>query len=208
MTGFFQTAAMLAAVAVPTIGAAHPHVFVDTALHVMTDDAGHITGVEVHWSYDELYSLLVLEDMELDGDYDGKLTEAELQALDGFDMQWIEGFEGDLYARNGAAPVALGAPQGRGTSFENGKITTRHFRAIEGGGDELILRAYDPTFYTAYDLTGGVHAPEGCEVRIDRPDMDAAYAAVDEALKDMPPDPDDDPEVGDLFADTVRVTCE
>lgn len=208
MTGFFQTAAMLAAVAVPTIGAAHPHVFVDTALHVMTDDAGHITGVEVHWSYDELYSLLVLEDMELDGDYDGKLTEAELQALDGFDLQWIEGFEGDLYARNGAAPVTLGAPQGRGTSFENGKITSRHFRAIEGGGAELILRAYDPTFYTAYDLTGGVHAPGTCEVRIDRPDMDAAYAAVDEALKDMPPDPDDYPEVGDLFADTVRVTCE
>ena len=92
--------------------------------------------------------------------------------------------------------------------LEIGTRLPEDFRAIEGGGDELILRAYDPTFYTAYDLTGGVHTPEGCDVRIDRPDLDAAYAAVDAALKDMPPDPDDYPEVGDLFADTVRVTCE
>lgn len=208
MARFFHITAFLTAAFSPTIGAAHPHIFVDTALHVVTDDTGRISGVEVHWSYDELYSLLVLEDMELDGDYDGKLTEAELQALDGFDLQWVEGFAGDLYATVGGEGVTLGAPEGRGTSFENGKITTRHFRPVSGGGAELILRAYDPTFYTAYDLTGGVHAPEGCDVRIEKPDLDAAYAAVEAALEDMPPDPDDYPEVGDLFADTVRVTCE
>ncbi len=191
----------------PAAGA-HPHIFVDTALRLVTDEAGQITGVEVSWTYDELYSLLVLEDMELDDDYDGVLTEAELKTLHGFDMNWVAGFAGDLYASDGADDLALGPPQPRDTAFEDGKIVTRHYRALEAGPVPTItLRAYDPTFYTAYDLTGGVHAPEGCNVAIDRPDLDAAYAVVEEKLKDLPPDPDDYPAVGDLFADTVRVTC-
>ena len=186
---------------------AHPHIFVDTALQVVTDDSGRIVGVEITWTYDELFSLLVLEDMELDSDYDGELTEAELQQLQGFDMNWIEGYPGDLYALRDGTLLQLGPPQPRGTEFAGGKITSRHFRTIDQPGTFVTLRAYDPTFYTAYDLTGGVHAPDGCNVAIDKPDLDAAYAQVEEKLKDMPPDPDDYPEVGDLFADTVRVTC-
>jgi ABC-type uncharacterized transport system substrate-binding protein len=162
----------------------------------------------VHWSYDELYSLLVLEDMELDDDYDGVLTEAEVQALHGFDMNWVEGFAGDLYATRGGDALQLGPPQPRATSFDNGKITTRHFRALSDGATQRVtLRAYDPSFYTAYDLTGGVHAPAGCTVTIEKPDLDAAYAKVEKKLEGMPPDPEDYPAVGDLFADTVVVTC-
>ncbi|MCM2563843.1 DUF1007 family protein [Lutimaribacter sp. EGI FJ00015] len=187
---------------------AHPHVFVDTALHIVTDDAGRITGVEVHWAYDELYSLLVLEDMALDDDYDGVLTEAELEALHGFDMNWVEGFAGDLYASRSGGALVLGPPQPRGTEFADGKIVTRHYRPLaDGTAQSVTLRAYDPTFYTAYDLTGGVHAPEGCEVAIEKPDLDSAYAEVEDQLEDLPPDPEDYPAVGDLFADTVVVSC-
>lgn len=202
-----RSAAALALALLPGLAPAHPHIFVDTTLRLVTDDSGQITGVEVVWTYDELFSLLILEDMGLDTDYDGVLTSPELEQLQGFDMNWIEGYHGDLFASRDGADLSLGPPQPRSTAFDDGKITSVHFRTIAAPGEKVTLRAYDPTFYTAYDLTGGVAAPEGCEVRINRPDLDAAYAAVEEELKDMPPDPEDYPPVGDLFADTVVVTC-
>lgn len=193
--------------------AAHPHVFIDTELVVLGNADGAIIGVEVAWTYDELTSLLVLEDMGLDRDYDGVLTEAELAQLDGFDHKWIEGYAGDLYASSQGAPLDLGPPEGRGVSVADGKITSRHFRAlttteVAARAAPVILKAFDPTYYTAYDLQGRVTAPEGCAVTITPADLDRAFTLVEEALYVNPPRDDDEfPEVGEAFADTVVVAC-
>lgn len=187
---------------------AHPHVFVDTGLRLVANEAGQITGVEVTWVYDDLYSLLLLEDMQLDGDYDGKLTAEELSKLHGFDMQWVKGYVGDLYAQQpGGAALALSAPQPLSTGFDQGRITTRHLRRFSAPVDSVALRAFDPTYYTAYDLTGGVIAPEGCNVQIAKADLEAARAQEKAALAQLPPDPDDYPEIGEAFADRVQITC-
>lgn len=188
---------------------AHPHVFVDLSLTLRTNDAGQVTEVEVTWAYDELYSLLILEDMGLDPDADGVLTEAELQAVKGFDLNWVEGFEGDLYAvgANGE-PLRLEAPVATQTVLENGMLVSGHVRRFSEPVSALTLRAYDPTFYTAYDLQGRVTAPEGCMVGIEAADLDKAYTLVEEALYKNPPKSDDEyPEVGEAFADVVRVEC-
>jgi ABC-type uncharacterized transport system substrate-binding protein len=187
---------------------AHPHVFVETGLKLVADDTGRLVGVEVSWSYDDFYSLLLLEDMGLDPDGDGVLSADELAKLDGFDLQWIEGYLGDLYLTANDAPIALGRPQGRGTNVVAGRIVTRHFRAFAPQEGEVIVKAYDPTFYTAYDLNGGVTVPEGCTLSIQPADLDRAYTMVEEALYKNPAMPDDEyPEVGEAFADTVEVAC-
>jgi ABC-type uncharacterized transport system substrate-binding protein len=204
---FVRPALISAALCLPPMAQAHPHIFVDTALRVLTDDQGRATGVEVTWVYDELYSLLILEDMGLDGDYDGVLSEGELAKLHRFDMNWDEGFAGDLYATGDSGPVALGAPQPVETRFEDAKIVTRHIRQFAGPQDAVVLRAYDPTFYTAYDLTRGVQAPKGCTVHTQTADLDAAYARVARMMEQKGYAEDDYPAVGDAFADTVTVTC-
>ena len=188
---------------------AHPHVFVDISMTLRTNDAGQVTEVEVTWAYDELYSLLILEDMGLDPDADGVLTEAELQTVKGFDLNWIEGFQGDLYAVGPSGDVlVLGAPVGTQTVLENGMLVSGHVRRFVEPVSALTLRAYDPTFYTAYDLQGRVTAPEGCTVGIEAADLDKAYTLVEEALYKNPPKNDDEyPEVGEAFADVVRVEC-
>ena len=77
----------------------------------------------------------------------------------------------------------------------------------------LILRAYDPTYYTAYDLIGPIRIEgrDDCEASIIRADLDAAYTLVEELLYGRPASdvgPDEYfPEVGQAFADTVTVTC-
>lgn len=186
---------------------AHPHIFVATSLSIVTDDQGRAAGVEVQWSYDDLYSLLVLEDMELDSDYDGILTPDEQAKLAGFDMNWIEGYEGDLYATGPDGAIRLSAPEPLDTRFADGKITTRHLRWFDRPQARLVLKAYDPTFYTAYDMTGGVNAPKECQTALTVADEDAAFALVDSMMKQGDYSEDDYPEVGEAFADTITVTC-
>ena len=201
--------ALCFALLAPAPLAAHPHVYIDTALTLVADAAGRVSGIEVSWTYDEFYTLLLLEDMGLDPDGDGVLTPAELDQLSGFDQKWIEGFQGDTYIWQGDQALALSAPENRGTSFDNGKITSRHFRTIDAPPGEVRIKAFDPTFYSAYDLSGRVTVPQNCKLDIKAADLDAAYTLVEEALYVNPPKEDDDyPEVGEAFADEVRVACE
>ena len=188
---------------------AHPHVFVETGLRLVASESGAIQGVEVTWRYDELYSLLVLEDMELDSDFDGQLTMPELERLNGFDLQWVDGFEGDLYAQSAAGRLKLGAPQNRGTSFMAGQIISRHYRSLESADAALSLKAFDPTYYTAYDLGLGIDLPVGCKAEVVKADVSAATQMVMDLMGDSVDDPEADyPEVGEAFADEIVVTCD
>ena len=94
----------------PIPAMAHPHVFIDTGLEFIVDEAGQLTHVRVTWAYDEFYSLLVLEDMRLDQDADGILSDGEKQVLSGFDAEWVEGYNGDLAIFSDGSPVKLSGP--------------------------------------------------------------------------------------------------
>ncbi|WP_317625022.1 DUF1007 family protein [Rhodalgimonas zhirmunskyi] len=210
----FKTALLALAILPFVAGAAlaHPHIFIITGLGFETDAAGRLTAVSVSWEYDELYSLLVTEDMELDDDYDGKLTPEELARLNGFDQNWDAGFAGDLYIEDAAGQkLRLGGPENLGTSFEDGKITTRHRRGIEGAAatGPWRVKAYDPSYYTAYEL-GRITLPEGCESRLIAVNLTAAQEALQAELAKIPADvvEMDYPPVGEEFADTLEVSCQ
>lgn len=198
----------LSAAAAPAL--AHPHIFVDTGLALTLDEAGRVTQVEVTWKYDDLYSLLIMQDRGLDEDADGALTEAELAQIDGWDMNWIEGYEGDLYLETpGGVPVALDAPQPLSTDVEDGRLISRHIRPLAEpvAADGLALRAFDPEFYTAYDLTLGVTVGNACTATVTPPDQDAAYREAREIMSDFPEDAVGVPMLGHVFAETVSITC-
>ncbi|WP_299207255.1 DUF1007 family protein [uncultured Tateyamaria sp.] len=207
----FRRSLAVAAALVLSANAAstHPHVFVDTKLKVVVSADGTLEGVEVHWTYDEFYSLLLMADLGLDPDGDAELTDAELARLNGFDLQWIEGFEGDSYATRNGTSVALGKPSGRGVSVSDGRITSAHFRPARGPAEGVILKAYDPTFYTAYHLIGPVAMDGPCTATIQPADLDAAYTLVEELLYATPTAQAEEsyPEVGESFADTVTLSC-
>ena len=210
MPALRHTLSALCLMAVPMIGQAHPHVFIDTGLHAVVDTDGTFKGLEVRWAYDDFYSLLIFADMGLDPDGNGVLTPEEINQLDGFDLQWIEGYEGDSYATSNGAPIALGPPQSRGVTVENGRIITTHFRAADAPAAGLQIKAFDPTFYTAYALVGQVLVDGPCTSHIEPADLDAAYTRLEELLYATPEAEATDyyPEVGESFADTVMLSCE
>ena len=194
----------------PALGRAHPHVFIDVALQIEVEADGTFSGIVVEWRYDSFYSLLVLEEGGYDPDMDGEVTEAARAALDGFDLNWVEGFEGDLYVTRDGMPVVLGAPVSRGLSVEDGQIVSRHLRPLSGPADDVLVEAYDPTFYTAYDLGDRVSVTGTvCDAEITPVNLDKAYAALEELLFAKPQFELEDnfPEVGRSFADKVRISC-
>lgn len=195
---------------------AHPHVFIDTRVEVLLNDRNEATGLRISWTYDDLYSLYIVGDMGLDPDWDGKLTAEEEAALKGFDMEWIEGFEGDTYALMAEKPLALSGPRDWTAGYAEGKITSTHVRdfaaPVPVGTVPLVIQVYDPGYYTAYSVLSdvGLAGGTGCTAQVFEPDLDAADAALQEALKEYTPDVDleaEFPAIGANFADEVRVTC-
>lgn len=195
--------------------AAHPHIFVDAALYPAFDAAGQLAAVRVVWMYDEAYSALIFEDYGLDADGDGKLTEAEREALTGFDMNWIDGFNGDLVATRGTAVLGLGGPEEATLDVMGGQIVTTHLRRFDTpvpaqGG--VSFSVYDASFYTAYTLSLGarVEGRDDCRTEIVMPDAEAAYAILHEALAafdDIALAEGDFPAVGAAFAHDLHLTC-
>lgn len=199
------------------IAFAHPHVFIDTGIHAIFDDEGRVAAIRVVWTYDDLFSLLVLEDLKLDHDYDGKLTEAEETKLSGFDMNWIEGYAGDTYALFDDEQIELSRPIEYTATLSDGRIVTTHIRTLENRVEPieipLIVQTYDPEFYTAYHLTlpTRIEGRSGCHGQVFVPDLDKANQILLDALAEVGADENIEevgfPAVGADFAEEVRITC-
>ena len=195
---------------------AHPHVFIDTGLEFIVDDGGQLTHVRVTWAYDEFYSLLVLEDQKLDQDGDGRLTPSEQLFLAGFDAEWVDDYNGDLVLFADGAPVQLSGPMLPTATTEDGRIVTSHLRAVTDGAvpaSALLAKAYDETYYTAYEISRPViiSGPDACKIDRVEPDIDGQLAQMQAFLRTLDADYDleenDIPLVGENFATEIRVSC-
>ncbi len=193
---------------------AHPHIFIDAGLILTRDAAGRVVSVDVTWRYDELYSLLILEDYGLDPDYDLVLTDAEVSETLGFDLNWGAGFEGGLVLSQGGTPLVLGAPEPVSlTLLPSGQLQSTHRRAVTGASPgPLTTQIYDPDFYIAFEmiLESAVADEPECQLDLVRADLDAAYAVLEAALVEIGgavAAEDNFPAVGAHFADRVEVRC-
>ncbi|WP_208352213.1 DUF1007 family protein [Pseudaestuariivita rosea] len=201
---------LMFSLSLPVSAMAHPHVFVETRLGLIYNDAGQLEAVRVGWVYDEFYSLLIMEEMRLDPDYDGVLTDDELTQLKGFDLNWIEGFEGDLYIDG----VEFAGPVADDIALEDGRIVSTHVRPLAkplSADQSVTIKAFDPTYYTAYEVAGDipVEGRQDCAPRLQKADIAAATDLLEELLFAAPQSELEEnfPAVGEAFADSVTVKC-
>ncbi|MBK0328579.1 DUF1007 family protein [Rhodobacteraceae bacterium F11138] len=197
--------------------AAHPHIFIEAGFDIQTDGAGRLTHVRVTWIYDEYYSLLITEDLRLDQDFDGELTDAETERLTGFDMRWVDGFNGDLVATLDGEPLALSGPTEATAELRDGRIITTHLRSVTGTpsltGHVLSLKPYDETYYTAYEVTQPVTmtGKSVCMLEQIPPNIDEQLARMQQMLLSIDANADleenDIPMMGAEFATEIRVSC-
>lgn len=196
---------------------AHPHIFVDVGLEGIVDSKGRLTQIKVTWAYDALFSLLVTEDKGLDPDGDAVLTPQEEAKLAGFDAQWVPGYNGDLVAELNGKALTLSGPIDPTAVMREGRIVTTHLRDVTGtpsvAGKVLTFAPFDPSYYTAYDVTMGVamRGIEGCEINKEEPNLDNEMQKLQAELAQLGQDQDSFelgfPEVGASFATRVVITC-
>jgi ABC-type uncharacterized transport system substrate-binding protein len=200
----------------PLPALAHPHVFIDATVEVMFDEAGLATGLRIGWTYDDFFSMMIIEDRALDPDYDAVLTPEAVAALSGFDMQWDPDFPGDTYAFLQDRALPLQRPTDWSADYADGKITSTHVRRFEApvpvADQPLVVKVYDPGFYTAYAVVGtpAIIGRDDCAVEVFTPDTDAADEALLALLAQMPTTADIEvayPEVGASYAQDIRITC-
>jgi ABC-type uncharacterized transport system substrate-binding protein len=211
-----QLVMMVGLALVPFTATAHPHVFIDATVEVMFDPQGQAEAVRIGWTYDEIFSMLIVEDRELDPDFDAVLTPEAEAALAGFDMQWDPGFPGDTYVLMDGAEQALGRPEGWTASYDGGKITSTHVRRfttpVTVANVPLIVQVYDPGFYTAYGIVGEttLTGRDDCAAQVFEPDRGAADEALLAALAEVAADEDIElayPNIGAAYAEEARITC-
>ncbi len=196
---------------------AHPHVFVDARIKAIFDAEGRVDALEVTWTYDDFYSLMILAERGLDEDADGQLTEAETASLHGFDMNWSVGFAGDTHVLLDGQPIEITGPSEPTAGVEGGYIISTHIRhlvtPVRPEGDvPLIIQSYDPDYYIAYTVTDGTMQGEGpdCTASVHGFDPAMADAALTQASQEYAASTDPNlpfPKIGAAYSDEVRVAC-
>ncbi|MGR3623754.1 DUF1007 family protein [Pseudophaeobacter sp.] len=215
----FFPMAWLAGTLIPTVVQPHPHVFVDAGFFLKFDAADQLVEIKVTWQYDEFYSLLITEDLQLDRDGDGVLTPAEGVLLTGFDTNWDEGFNGDLELRVDGDLVPLSGPQQATTELRQGRIVSTHVRQlvqpIAKQDGPFSLKAFDPSYYTAYEIKLPVTLSPGlqgqCMLERIEPDIVGGLAQMQAQLLRIDAGADleenDIPLMGGAFATEILISC-
>jgi polyphosphate kinase len=202
---------------VPQAALAHPHVYIDTGVEFLFDDQGRVEALRITWTYDELFSLMVVEDLGVDPDYDGKVDDAGRNKLNGFDMDWDPDFVGDTYVLASDAPVLLERPSDWTADYTNGKLVSTHVRRFAEPVDPVekavVVEAYDPGFYTAYTIVGQpvLTGRTDCTAQVFEPDLTAADEQLKQALAEYDATVDlemEFPAIGAAYSDEIRLTCE
>ncbi len=210
--------ALALSVALPGAAVAHPHVFIDAAFEFVFDDAGDLAAVRIDWAYDEFYSLMLIEENGLDADGNGLPEQAALDGYAGHDVDWAAGFPGDFVLEIGGEAVILDGPVEHQARFEQGRLVTSHTRPLAApldlSGQAITARAYDPTYFVAYDVPVDptIIGRDGCVLQRDVADRGEAEAEYGEKLAaiDATADPFAEielPDIGVLFADSFVLTC-
>lgn len=138
---------------VPALGAyAHPHVFISSRVAV-DFDADSLSRVSVEWTFDELFSQMILADFH--ANKDGSFAEAEAAALKKGAFDNLRNYHYFLAFYVGGKHIALPPIEEFNPSVRDGKLVYAFSLpfAIPIGDTAIELRItiYDDTYYTAFD---------------------------------------------------------
>ncbi len=199
----------------PSIADAHPHIFVRATVSVTLDAEGALTAVRLVWEYDDLFSLLLTTDLDIDMDGDLVLTPEESEILTAAVLDWPLDFTGDLTVlRSDGSEAVLGPREGASAAMTDGIVFESHLRSpVVPVAAPFAVQVFDPYYYVAYEIADDitVDGPEGCRATLQKADYEAASSLVQTLLGGRDPGDvgvdEEFPAVGAAFTDTVNVTC-
>ena len=196
---------------------AHPHVWIEMQSDVVFTEDGLIKGVNLEWTFDDAYTQMALDGLDLDGD--GTYSQGELAPLTKENIASLKGYEYFAVTRANGEQQKIGEVTDFGQIWSNNKLTL-HLQVplekpIDPKKDEFVFKVYDPEFYIAIDyvkddpvdVVGKM--PESCKLVV-KPvptdaELDQTRTMLSEKGKDWKPEVSED--FGALFAQAVSIAC-
>jgi ABC-type uncharacterized transport system substrate-binding protein len=207
----------LAASAAPA--ASHPHAWVQMKTSIVFNDKGLIAGLGQFWVFDEAYTQVALEG--LDVDKDGTYSDSELGPLTKVNMQSIADYHYfTVMELNGERQLFDSVDATRAKQvYVNGRLAL-HFTVplktpINPRTGAFAAKVYDPDYYIAFEYVDGDpimmtgKPPEGCKPDLrslpTEEDLEKTRDYLATKGQDWKPPPEE--EFGAMFARELKVTC-
>jgi ABC-type uncharacterized transport system substrate-binding protein len=151
---------------------AHPHVWVTSKTEVVYEQ-GRIAALQHHWTFDEFYTAMAIQGLDLNND--GVYSREELAELAKVNMDGLKEFEFFSFAKLADKKLDFAPPTDPWLEHKDG-ILTLHFRLplkepLAPSADGFAFATYDPSFFIAFELAKGdaitlAGAPAGCKVTV------------------------------------------
>ena len=212
-TGFARCALAAACVtALASPATAHPHVFAEARLDVVSDGKT-VTALRHVWRFDEYFSATV--SLEFDRNGDGKLDTAETAEVgDTIKLSTAEfNFFNNVFS--GGTEIAMQVPGDLMIDFVDGQMIVI-FETTPASpiplDKSMSFGIFDPTFYTSIEFPNDSDLtlegfPKGCNPSVIRPDPDEVLAQNQATLTEQFfADPAQN-DVSRMFATRLEVSC-
>jgi ABC-type uncharacterized transport system substrate-binding protein len=196
---------------------AHPHVWIGMQSDVMFTDDGLIKGIDLEWTFDDGYTQMALDGLDVDGD--GTFSQNELAPLTKENIESLKDYEYFTVMRVNGEQQKIGEVTDFGQIWSNNKLTL-HFQVplekpVDPKKDEFVVKVYDPDFFIAIDyvekdpvdVVGKM--PESCKLVVKPVPTDAELDQTRIMLSTKGTDwkPEVSEDFGAMFAQAVSIAC-
>ncbi len=129
---------------------AHPHVFIAQKTTVAFDANG-LAGFRIHWTFDDMFSVMIQEDF--DQNHDGRLSKEEVAVIKEKAFGYTAEHNYFIHIRIDGTPFDVKYVTQFNAKLDNGKLSYDFFIPchVKGvsGTKSIILSPYDEGYYSA-----------------------------------------------------------
>lgn len=210
LSALFAAAAAL----MPSMAHAHPHIFAEARLEIVSDDKNEISELRNVWRFDDLFTASVV--MDFDKNSNAQLDPDELQEIGQTVLDLLQEYNYYTTIFDNGKSIKVNKPDGIVADYKDGQLllmfAVKPAETIPLKG-KLSFGVYDPTMYTAIDFpTDDDLAPVGdqinaCEHKVIRPDPDEVLAENKANLTDAFFNDPTGTDMSKMFATRIEFQC-
>lgn len=199
---------------IPSLAEAHPHVFAEARLEVISDDQGNISELRNVWRFDEVFSSSVL--MDFDKNKNLKLDPDEAATVGQTVKDSLADYGYYMNINADGKEVKVAPPETLNVLYKDGKLLmffiVKPTEPLPAKG-KIMLGVWDPTFYTSIDFARDEDmATEGkslaaCKRSVIRPDPDEVLQKNQDKLTAAFFDDPAGTNMSKLFAIQLELSC-